>query len=182
MDEHHKLFTLIVNVQQRVAQRTAAFQLSALDVVVGRRLRLEGLRRRELNRFDVTDDATVAVLHVVVHPISSASRRLQLPLQLQLDADRFHLVHLGDGLAQVVGELASIVLVASVERGKNLRVDLLRQANAKRIIWKEPKGISEHLQIFHFNFTHLAHPAASPPARTTGSCSGTCTSPTPSSS
>lgn len=75
--------------------------------------------------------ARVAVLAVGA-PL--AAGRL-LPLQFGLDAERFHLVHLADRLPEVLGELAPVVLVAGVERDQHLAVDLLRQADAVRVVW-----------------------------------------------
>lgn len=49
-----------------------------------------------------------------------------LPFQFGFDAQGFHFVHLADGLAEVLGELAPVVLVAGVERDQDLVVDLLR--------------------------------------------------------
>lgn len=114
-----------MNIEQRVAQCAAALQLPALNVIVGSRLGLEGLGRRELDGF-VDDNAAVAVFAaVVVHSVSDASGGLRLALELHLDSDRLHFVHLGDRLTQVVGKLAPIVLVASVEGRENFSVDFL---------------------------------------------------------
>lgn len=86
----------------------------------------------ELADLDVRD-AAVAVFAVGA-PLAPA-RRL-LPFEFGLDAQRFHLVHLADGFAQVLGELAAVVLVARVERDQHLAVDLLREADAVRVVWK----------------------------------------------
>uniref|UniRef100_A0A182QGI8 Uncharacterized protein n=1 Tax=Anopheles farauti TaxID=69004 RepID=A0A182QGI8_9DIPT len=79
-------------------------------------------------------DATVAVL--AVGRTRTTAGRL-LALQFRLDAERFHLVHLADRLAQILRELAAIVLVARIERDQHLAVDLLRQPDAELVVWKK---------------------------------------------
>lgn len=86
----------------------------------------------ELADLDVRD-AAVAVFAVGA---ALATPRRLLPLEFGLDAQRFHLVHLADGFAQVLGELAAVVLVARVERDQHLAVDFLREPDAVRVVWE----------------------------------------------
>lgn len=84
-------------------------------------------------------NARVAVLAVGT-PLTAG--RL-LPVQFGLDAERFHFVHLADGLPEVLGELAPVVLVAGVERDQHLAVDLLRQPDTVRVVWNFEWGEKE---------------------------------------
>ena len=138
-----------MDVKERVAERRALDALvlvplaasivrgAVLGLVGGQghrtRLRLRvwvdgGGRRRWRQRHLDVGDARVAILGHGPPPAAL------LPIQLGLDAQILHLVHLAHRLAQVLGKLAPVMLVARVEHHQHPAVQPLAQTDPKWII------------------------------------------------
>ena len=120
--------TLLIYVQKRVAVFVA-------------------LHRRQLTvwgRLLFSIRCIVTTITVLSFHAPRIPRHL-LSLQLRLNSDLLHLIHLRDALFQVLCEFHSVMFVARVKSYKNFVVDLCGQLNAMRVIWGKLrlKGLNE---------------------------------------